>query len=390
MTTAIDYASTIAAGFKAIASPSGRLEDDFTSIVDRDVALSAISTHLVSIRAGNSRRVLISGPPGSGRSYLLSFLALSMNRFENTDVIPISFSKCRRLSDFELRACKKSIEFALKKQPGVLTTREDRAVAGRSITLFIDDVDLMLLSWNTNGRFLKSVSRALLLGRSIVATTSSISSSLESIPWDEVIRIDPLSTSSLKIIMKRLVEKNISKDVSIDDMVADYCAVIASKKLNSSVSAAVSIMERAARAVDRGIISGNRATRAITMKDMEDAFAEMQSNRVDPSIPGSKILIMAMLFIMKRATVETLRDRLSKIFPLICPGNSMPSVQLTRDILNGMVSAGIARKIRSSGGKSAGVKTTWACDAAPGMATPFPGEVMRVMKLIASGGKRRG
>ena len=219
MTTIDDFTTSISAGFEAINSSSGKLSHGSMEMIDRKEALDAILPECVSMRDGHSRNILISGESGSGRSYLLSFIADSMNRFDRVDATMIPFSSCRQLSDFTSRSS--------------LVVSND---TGKNLVVLIDDIDLMLLSWNTNDRFVKFLSQLSKNNYSIIATTSSMPSLLiKAIAWTTTIGISLLSRKSIAIILKNLVQKNVSKEIIIDDFAIDYCALFAIKNFNSSI-----------------------------------------------------------------------------------------------------------------------------------------------------------
>lgn len=387
MTTIDNFTKGISDGFKVITSWSGKLSYGDYEVINRDAFLVSMSPYLISIRDGHPRRVLISGDPGTGRSYLLSFLSISMNRFDRVGVIHIPYSSCNRLSDFDT----KTREPERKRDDTIPTTRIEDGIEEPCV-IFIDDIDLMMLSWNTNGRFLKLLSWLSSVNRSVIATTSSTPPSLlGAIKWDDVIHVEPFSSQSIVTILTNLVQKNISKEIIVDDSAINLCALFAVKNFKSSISSAISIMERAAEIVEHEIITGSRDDRKILMKDIENGAMTLRSNRSNSVDTNNKLLIMATFFVMKRATATDLHSRVSKIIPVVYPDRNPPSIQTVRSVLNDMVSNGLSRKSRSSNGKSSGVKTMWICNVSAGQVkTAIPGEIERLMKLIAIGGKRNG
>jgi len=407
MTSIDDFAKTVSAGFKVITTESGRLSEGLHDIVDRDDILASIAPSITSLRRGDKRDLLISGPPGSGRSHLLRFLARTINRIEHRYVLYVPFSECDRFADFKDKKQKFDESNGNIWHPEIRkdgypdeepipeikrTGRSGEEYSVEHYVLVIDDIDLMLLSWNTNNRFLSFISdiddRACW---SIIATTSSIPPPLlKMAKWDDTITVDLFSRQSIARIIKNLVQKNISKDIVVDDATVDYCALFSVKNFKSSMSSAVAIMERAAGIVERALTTGERTERSIMMKDIDHAATSMRTLSPNPAIAGSKVLVMAMMFVMKRATIENLHVRVKRVAKLVYPDRDPPSIYTVRNVLNNMVSSGIVRKVRSSDGRATGVKTTWICDMPVGqIETAMPGEVMSVMKLIVNGAKRR-
>lgn len=335
--------------------PDRRLIQRHGIVLHREDQLQSILKSLFLMSTGFHDNLIVTGTPGCGKSYMLD--VASRNDILSKRSMIAKVGSIKGIARKTFYSTLFSEIFPGKNRETITSTRN--AIKNMSnhqpVIILVDDVD------NINPRFESEFfSLPSDLGVMIACTSSTFIPKAARWKW---VHLDPYTSQQIRDILTSLVEGNIKNSVMPDRVVIDILSSHVVSSFNSSISAAIEILEHAVTiAEDRMIFKGEEPIVVIAdvMQSIDDHVRNEMMERVMPiSRNFSSSIVFAATCLRPGSTITTIHSIVEKMVEKSFPENKRLAPSTIGNILRSLKETGFIKTTKNRFTKNGGVITSW-------------------------------